>query len=82
LWKEKRFTLRLPLYYKFEKRQPTFEPRLYYNFKKFKIWTQTEFAIDERKNTAFAIDIPYENYSFRFGWDTSDTFRFAISVKL
>jgi hypothetical protein len=82
IWKDRKLTLRLPLHYKFESELMSFEPRLYLNLNGFQLWSQTEFTKDERLNTAFAIDIPYNKYKFRFGWDTSDTFRFGVGLKL
>ena len=57
-------------------------PRFIYNFKKFKLWAQQEFWFDEIYNLAIATDIPYKNYVYRVGWDTSNTIRFRISIKI
>ena len=72
----------VPLHYKVEKNEPTWEPRFIYNFKKFKLWAQQEFWFDEIYNLAIATDIPYKNYVYRVGWDTSNTIRFRISIKI
>ena len=37
---------------------------------------------DEIYNLAIATDIPYKNYVYRVGWDTSNTIRFRISIKI
>ncbi len=71
----------LPLHYKIEKTQPTFEPRFIYKFEKFNLWVQQEFWFDELYNMAFAVDIPYKNYKYRIGWDNSKTVRFRYSIK-
>ena len=72
----------VPLHYKREKNEPTWEPRLIYKFEKFKLWVQQEFWFDEIYNLAIATDIPYKNYVYRVGWDTSNTIRFRISIKI
>jgi hypothetical protein len=72
----------VPLHYKREKNEPTWEPRLIYKFDKFKLWAQQEFWFDEIYNLAIATDIPYKNYVYRVGWDTSNTIRFRISIKI
>lgn len=72
----------MPLHYKVEKNEPTFEPRFIYKFEKFKLWAQQEFWFDEIYNLAIATDIPYKNYVYRVGWDTSNTIRFRISIKI
>ena len=53
-----------------------------YKFKKFKLWAQQEFWFDQVYNLAIATDIPYKNYVYRVGWDTSNTIRFRISIKI
>ena len=72
----------VPLHYKREKNEPTLEPRLIYKFKTFKLWIQQEFWFNEIKNLAIATDIPYKNYVYRIGWDTSNTIRFRFSIKI
>ena len=72
----------VPLHYKKEKNEPTWEPRLIYKFEKFKLWAQQEFWFNEIYNLAIATDIPYKNYVYRIGWDTSNTIRFRISIKI
>ena len=82
-WKEtSKLYLSLPLHYKIEKNKPTLEPRLIYKFPKFKLWVQQEFWYDGRDNAAIAIDYPYKNFTYRVGWDTSNTFRFRLKYKL
>ena len=77
-----KLTLSLPLHYKVEKNEPTWEPRFIYKFEKFKLWAQQEFWFDQIYNLAIATDIPYKNYVYRVGWDTSNTIRFRISIKI
>tara|TARA_B110000503_G_scaffold142695_1_gene240398 strand:+ start:4838 stop:5263 length:426 start_codon:yes stop_codon:yes gene_type:complete len=81
-WKEtSNLYLSVPLHYKIEKHLPTLEPRLIYKFPKFKLWIQKEFWYNANENTAIAIDYPYKNFTYRVGWDTSNTFRFRLNVK-
>jgi len=81
-WKEtSKLYLSVPLHYKVEKNEPTLEPRLLYKFPKFKLWVQKEFWYNSNKNTAFAIDYPYKDFTYRFGWDTSNTVRFRLKYK-
>lgn len=91
--KENRFTYRynvdlgkkvvfsLPLHYKIEKEQPTLEPRLIYKFTKFKLWVQKEFSASELFNTAIAVDVPVKDFTYRIGWDDSNTIRFRLMRK-
>lgn len=72
----------VPLHYKVEVDQPTFEPRLIYKFDTFKLWAQQEFWLDQLYNLAIAADIPYKNFVYRIGWDTSNTIRFRFSIKI
>ncbi len=74
----------VPLHYKIENNQPTFEPRLIYKFEKFKLWVQQEFWYDKLYNLAVAVDIPYKNnkFTYRIGWDNSKTIRFRFSIKI
>ena len=74
-------TFSVPLHYKVEQHEPTLEPRLIYKLDKCKIWVQQEFW-DELYNLAVATDITYKNYIYRLGWDTSNTIRFRISIKI
>jgi len=78
---DKRIVFSVPLHYKVEKSEPTLEPRLVYKSEKFNVWIQKEFWIDERMNTAIAVDIPYKNYQWRIGWDDSNTFRWRLMYK-
>jgi len=82
LFDERLIVFSVPLHYKIEKNQPTFEPRFIYKFEKFNLWVQQEFWFDELYNMAFAVDIPYKNYKYRIGWDNSNTVRFRFSIKL
>ena len=82
-WKEtSNLYLSVPLHYKIEKNEPTLEPRLLYKFPKFKLWIQKEFWFNSNKNAAIAIDYPYKDFTYRVGWDTSNTFRFRLKYKL
>lgn len=92
-WDENRFTYRLnisvnqrvvvsvPIHHKIEENETTLEPRLIYNFKKYKLWIQKEFWFNEPMNTAFAIDYKKKNITYRLGWDTSNTFRSRLKYK-
>ena len=81
-WKEtSNLYLSVPLHYKIEKNEPTLEPRLLYKFPKFKLWIQEEFWFNSNKNAAIAIDYPYKDFTYRVGWDTSNTFRFRLKYK-
>ena len=83
LWKDSsKLYLSVPLHYKIEKNESTLEPRLIYTFPKFKLWIQKEFWYNSNKNGAIAIDYPYKEYTYRVGWDTSNTFRFRLKYKL
>jgi len=83
LWKDSsKLYLSVPLHYKIEKNEPTLEPRLVYKFPTFKLWIQKEFWYNSNKNGAIAIDYPYKEYTYRVGWDTSNTFRFRLKYKL
>jgi len=74
--------LSVPLHYKIEKNHPTLEPRLVYKMKNCSVWVQQEFDLNELDNLAVAVDVPYKNYRFRAGWDTSKTIRFRFLIKL
>ena len=81
-WKNtSKLYLSVPLHYKIEKNEPTLEPRLIYKFSKFKLWVQKEFWYNSNKNGAIAIDYPYKDFTYRVGWDTSNTFRFRLKYK-
>ena len=81
-WKDSsKLYLSVPLHYKIEKNEPTLEPRLIYKFPKFKLWIQKEFWYNSNKNGAIAIDYPYKDFTYRVGWDTSNTFRFRLKYK-
>jgi len=81
-FKNKKVSLKIPVHYKFEKEIPSLEPRLILNLNEFKIWIQKEIWIKKNYNAAIAIDYPFKHYSFRIGWDTSDSFRFGFNYKL
>ena len=82
LWKSSsKLYLSIPLHYKIEKNEPTLEPRLIYKFPKFKLWIQKEFWYNSNKNGAIAIDYPYKDFTYRVGWDTSNTVRFRLKYK-
>ena len=82
-WKKtSKLYLSVPLHYKIEKNKPTLEPRLLYKFPKFKLWIQKEFWYNANENGAIAIDYPYKNFTYRVGWDTSNTIRFRLKYKL
>jgi len=72
----------VPLHYKVENNEPTFEPRLIYKFEDFRLWAQQEFWYCKLYNLALALDIPYKNYTYRIGWDNSQTIRFRFSIKI
>ncbi|MEK9755979.1 MAG: hypothetical protein VW371_03020 [Bacteroidota bacterium] len=76
-----KLTFSLPLHYKVEKEIATFEPRLKYHIKKFSLWAQKEFNLEENMNAAFGIDIPINDFTYRIGWDSSDTVRFRLVKK-
>jgi len=78
--KEKKVYLSIPLHYKIEKNAPTFEPRLIYKFKKFKLWVQQEFWYKQWYNAAIAIDITKEKMKYRIGWDNSNTVRLRVTL--
>ena len=81
-WKEtSKLYLSVPLHYKIEKNKPTLEPRLLYKFPKFKLWIQKEFWYNANENGAIAIDYPYKDFTYRVGWDTSNTVRFRLKYK-
>jgi len=75
-----KWVLSIPLHYKIESEVPTLEPRLIYNFSKFKLWVQHEFNHKESMNTAIAVDVKINKLYYRIGWDTSNTIRFRISL--
>ena len=77
----KKLTLSIPLHYKVEKDQATLEPRLMYNLEKVSLWAQKEFNHEENMNAAFGIDIPVKDFTYRFGWDSSNTVRVRLAKK-
>lgn len=81
-WKDKKISLTIPFHYKIEKKTPSFQPRATYKMTDLKFWVQTEFWFGENYETVFAIEKPYNKFSFFAGWDTSDAFRFGLSYKL
>ena len=77
----KKLAFTLPLHYKIEKDQATIEPKLIYQFKKFNLWVQKEFNHKENMNTAFGVDLPVKDFTYRVGWDSSNTIRFRLMKK-
>lgn len=77
----KKLAFTLPLHYKIEKDQATIEPKLIYQFKKFNLWVQKEFNHEENMNAAFGIDLPIKDFTYRVGWDSSNTIRFRLMKK-
>ena len=76
-----KLTLSLPLHYKIEKDQATIEPRLMYKLEKVSLWVQKEFNHEENMNAAFGIDIPVKDFTYRIGWDSSNTVRVRLAKK-
>ena len=76
-----KFTLSLPLHYKVEKDQATIQPRLKYHLEKFSFWAQKEFNTEENMNAAFGLDIPVKDFTYRVGWDSSNTVRVRLVKK-
>ena len=77
----KKLTLSIPLHYKVEKDQATLEPRLMYKLEKVSLWAQKEFNHEENMNAAFGIDIPVKDFTYRVGWDSSNTVRVRLAKK-
>ena len=76
-----KLTLSLPLHYKIEKDQATIEPRLMYKLEKVSLWVQKEFNHEENMNAAFGLDIPVKDFTYRVGWDSSNTVRVRLAKK-
>jgi hypothetical protein len=76
-----KLTLSLPLHYKIEKDQATIEPRLMYKLEKVSLWVQKEFNHEENMNAAFGVDIPVKDFTYRVGWDSSNTVRVRLAKK-
>ena len=76
-----KLTLSLPLHYKIEKDQATIEPRLMYKLEKVSLWVQKEFNHEEHMNAAFGLDIPVKDFTYRVGWDSSNTVRVRLAKK-
>jgi len=76
-----KLTLSLPLHYKIEKDQATIEPRLMYKLEKVSLWLQKEFNHEENMNAAFGLDIPVKDFTYRVGWDSSNTVRVRLAKK-
>ena len=74
-------TLSLPLHYKIEKDQATIEPRLMYKLERVSLWVQKEFNHEENMNAAFGLDIPVKDFTYRVGWDSSNTVRVRLAKK-
>ena len=73
--------LSIPLHYKVEDDQLSLEPSLTYRFPKFSLLIQKEFWYKLNEDAAIVLDYPYKDFTFRVGWDTSDTFRFRLKYK-
>jgi len=76
-----KLTLSLPLHYKIEKDQATIEPRLMYKLERVRGWVQKEFNHEENMNAAFGLDIPVKDFTYRVGWDSSNTVRVRLAKK-
>ena len=76
-----KLTLSLPLHYKIEKDQATIEPRLMYKLEKVSLWVQKEFNHEENMNAAFGLDITVKDFTYRVGWDSSNTVRVRLAKK-
>ena len=77
----KKLTLSLALHYNVEKDQATVEPRLMYKLEKVSLWAQKEFNHEQNMNAAFGIDVPVKDFTYRIGWDSSNTVRVRLSKK-
>ena len=72
----------VPLHYKIENHILTLEPKLSYKYKNYALWTEYEFWYHHHYNAVIAVDVTKNNIQYRAGWDTSNTFRFRVLVKL
>jgi len=75
-------TLSIPLHYKIENNLPTLEPRFVYKQNNTSVWVQQEFGTDKLYNFAVAVDIKDNNMYYRVGWDSSNTVRFRVLIKI
>ena len=73
--------LSVPLHYKIEAEQISLEPALLYKFPNFTLKVQKEFWYKLNENTAILFDFPYKDFTYRIGWDTSNTVRFRLKYK-
>lgn len=73
--------LSVPLHYKIEAEQISLEPALLYKFPNFTLKVQKEFWYKLNENTAILLDFPYKDFTYRIGWDTSNTVRFRLKYK-
>jgi hypothetical protein len=73
--------LSVPLHYKIEADRISLEPGLLYKFPNFTLKVQKEFWYKLNENTAILLDLPYKDFTYRVGWDTSNTFRFRLKYK-
>jgi len=73
--------LNVPLHYKIEEEQLSLEPALVYQFSKFRLVVQKEFWYKLNESAAVILDFPYKNFTYRVGWDTSNTVRFRLKYK-
>jgi len=74
-------SLSIPLNYEVEEDQFSLEPALAYQFSKFKLVVQKEFWYKLNDNAAIVLDFPYKDFTYRVGWDTSNTVRFRLNFK-
>jgi len=73
--------LAVPLHYKIEEDQFSLEPALVYQFPKFRLVVQKEFWYKLNANAAVVLDFPHKDFTYRVGWDTSNTVRFRLNFK-
>jgi len=73
--------LSVPLHYKIEADRISLEPGLLYKFPNFTLKVQKEFWYKLNENTAVVFDLPYKDFTYRVGWDTSNTVRFRLKYK-
>ena len=51
------------------------------DLEKFSFWAQKEFNTEENMNAAFGLDIPVKDFTYRVGWDSSNTVRVRLVKK-
>ena len=52
-----------------------------YKLEKVSLWVQKEFNHEENMNAAFGVDIPVKDFTYRVGWDSSNTVRVRLAKK-